>query len=103
MLSKNASSNFHHKKLHVILPMDICQGYPRNGIIVCRCCPAATTNIIDISLFRNVNPSKESMIILCQLVNFPSMKCNTFQDTQGQYPMSINAIIILELIQIMTQ
>ena len=29
--------------------------------IICRCCPVAMTNIIDISWFRNVNPSKESM------------------------------------------
>ena len=28
----------------------------------CRCCPVGTTNKIDISWFRNVNPSKESMI-----------------------------------------
>ena len=30
--------------------------------IICRCCPVAMTNIIAISCFRNVNPSKESMV-----------------------------------------
>ena len=33
--------------------------YARNEIIVCRSCPMAMTNIIDISWFRNKNPSKE--------------------------------------------
>ena len=29
--------------------------------VACKCCPVGTTNKIDISWFRNVNPSKESM------------------------------------------
>ena len=33
----------------------------RNESIVCRCCPVGMTNKIDISWFRNVSPSKESM------------------------------------------
>ncbi len=33
-----------------------------NENIACRCCPVGTTNKIDISWFRNVSPSKESMI-----------------------------------------
>ncbi len=39
--------------------------YARNENIACRCCPVGMTNIIDISWFRNVSPSKESMTDDC--------------------------------------
>ncbi len=35
--------------------------------IACRCCSVGMTNIIDVSWFWNVNPSKESMIVPWEL------------------------------------
>ena len=83
---------FHHKKVHVLLPLDICQGYGRNEIIICRCCPVAMTYIIDVSWFRNVNPSKESMSAQGHIMFTDGqwIEYKTVQQSQGLIMISLH-------------
>ncbi len=108
---------FHHKKSHALLPLDICYGHARNENIACRCCPVGMTNIIDISWFRNVSPSKESMkgvlkeSILCNRVTllfaevclfkrhfqrFVWYKCVSLGQFQSKIKLWINKIWLLK-------
>ncbi len=71
------------KKMHHL----ILTFFARNENIACRCCPVGTTNKIDISWFRNVNPSKESMsrwLTTCtQTTSSHTQKAYTHSDTSS--------------------